>query len=186
VVKIQEAEIDDVEYVYDTYIRIPLHTATTSGLTTIPRLSQHPNSDMTGYKDPLADINARNGVVHSDIALTAHNIDPTRTDIGIVVITSDDEEIWDQYLEEDHDSDVDWDGDDVDSNAEDNPANEYPDEELSSADEYDDNPTVYRRYRTAASDDEEFDFNDFDDGADNDNDYKKYMYDYVGDDDDDE
>ena len=69
--------------------------------------------------------------------------------------------------------------------AEDNPANDYPDDELSSADEYDDNPSIYRRYRTANSDDEEFDVNEFDEGAD-DADYRKYMYDYIGDDDDDD
>lgn len=69
--------------------------------------------------------------------------------------------------------------------AEDNPANDYPDDELSSADEYDDNPSIYRRYRTANSDDEEFDVNEFDEGAD-DADYRKHMYDYIGDDDDDD
>ncbi|OKL61140.1 hypothetical protein UA08_03593 [Talaromyces atroroseus] len=160
----------DGEYVYDTYIRIPLHTA--------PQLPQQKlQSDITGYTDPLAEANAANGI---------STIGPTRTDIGVVVITSDDEEIWDQYLEDDQDSEVDWDGDDVDSNAEDNPANDYPDEELSSADEYDDKPSIYRRYRSTASDDEEYDINEFDEEGGFDDDYKKYMYDYVGDDDDDE
>jgi Transcription factor Iwr1 len=97
----QDADSDG-EYVYDTYIRIPLHTA--------PQLPQQKlQSDIAGYTDPLADANAAHGI-------NGINIDPTRTDIGVVVITSDDEEIWDQYLEEDQDSEIDWDGDDVDSN----------------------------------------------------------------------
>lgn len=69
--------------------------------------------------------------------------------------------------------------------AEDNPANDYPDDELSSADEYDDKTSIYHRYRTAKSDDEEFDINEFDEG-DDDADYRKHMYDYIGDDDDDD
>ncbi|RAO71076.1 uncharacterized protein BHQ10_007088 [Talaromyces amestolkiae] len=166
-IHVAEAEMDsDGDYVYDTYIRVPIHTvaSSVSGAT--------PKSDIASYKDPLSEANTPGGI----------SIDPTRTDIGVVVITSDDEDIWDQYLEEDQDSEVDWDGDDVDSNAEDNPANDYPDDELSSADEYDDNPSIYRRYRAANSDDEEFDVNEFDEEAD-DADYRKYMYEYVGDDD---
>lgn len=47
--------------------------------------------------------------------------------------------------------------------AEDNPANDYPDEELSSADEYDDPTAIYSRYRhRGASDDEEFDVDEYD------------------------
>jgi hypothetical protein len=56
------------------------------------------------------------------------------------------------------------------STAEDNPANDYPDEELSSADENDDPTAVYHRYRHAGSDDEEFDVNYYDENDDNDND----------------
>lgn len=96
-----EAEVDsDGDYVYDTYIRVPIHTVASS----VPAAT--PQSDLTGYKDPLSEANTPGGI----------SIDPTRTDIGVVVITSDDEDIWDQYLEEDQDSEVDWDGDDVDSN----------------------------------------------------------------------
>lgn len=90
----------DGDYVYDTYIRVPIHTVASSASGTTPQ------SDIAGYKDPLSEADAAGGI----------NIDPTRTDIGVVVITSDDEDIWDQYLEEDPDSEVDWDGDDVDSN----------------------------------------------------------------------
>lgn len=41
--------------------------------------------------------------------------------------------------------------------AEDNPANEYPDEDLDFDDELDDTNAAYNRYRQNASDDEEFD-----------------------------
>lgn len=41
--------------------------------------------------------------------------------------------------------------------AEDNPANDYPDSELSSADEFDDTHAIYARYRHGASDDEQWD-----------------------------
>jgi hypothetical protein len=96
-----EAEVDsDGDYVYDTYIRVPIHTVASSVSAATPQ------SGPTGYKDPLSEANTPGGI----------SIDPTRTDIGVVVITSDDEDIWDQYLEEDQDSEVDWDGDDVDSN----------------------------------------------------------------------
>lgn len=45
--------------------------------------------------------------------------------------------------------------------AENNPANEYPDEELSFSDEDDDPTAIYRKYRhRATSDDEEFDIDD--------------------------
>lgn len=45
--------------------------------------------------------------------------------------------------------------------AENNPANEYPDEDLSWDDEDDDPMAIYHKYRHhAVSDDEEFDLND--------------------------
>lgn len=44
--------------------------------------------------------------------------------------------------------------------AENNPANEYPDEDLSWDDEDDDPSAAYGKYRHHASDDEEFDFDD--------------------------
>jgi hypothetical protein len=48
--------------------------------------------------------------------------------------------------------------------AEDNPANDYPDEDLSSADEGDDPAAIYRKYRDGASDTEEYGGYDEDDG----------------------
>ena len=46
------------------------------------------------------------------------------------------------------------------ASAEDNPANEYPDEDLDFDDEFDDTNAAYHRYRQNASDDEEFDMDD--------------------------
>jgi hypothetical protein len=42
--------------------------------------------------------------------------------------------------------------------AENNPANDYPDEDLSWDDEEDDAAAIYRKYRHDRSDDEEFDW----------------------------
>ncbi|KIW95844.1 uncharacterized protein Z519_02908 [Cladophialophora bantiana CBS 173.52] len=77
---------------------------------------------------------------------------------GILVIDEEDEDLWQQYI--DSDDDTDW--DEEDSNAEDNPANDYPEEEVSSDDEYGYNPYKYRTY---GSDQEDFDDDHtFDDG----------------------
>lgn len=73
---------------------------------------------------------------------------------GYLVIDEDEEELWQQYLNDENDSDDDWDEEDEDSNAEDNPRNEYPDEELSSDDEYGINSYKYRNY---GSDNEQYD-----------------------------
>ncbi|KAK2861233.1 hypothetical protein FQN49_004407 [Arthroderma sp. PD_2] len=81
-------------------------------------------------------------------------------DVGVVVITQDDSHFWDAIAEDDDEKD--WDTEDEDSNAEDNPANEYPDEDLDFDDEYDDNNAIYRRFRVNASDDEEYDAVEYD------------------------
>ncbi|EGC47573.1 conserved hypothetical protein [Histoplasma capsulatum var. duboisii H88] len=85
-------------------------------------------------------------------------------DIGVVVITEEDLHFWESFAESDEEGKG-WDSEDEDSNAEDNPANEYPDEELEFDDQFDDTNTAYRNYRLNASDDEEFDA-----------DYDKYEY----------
>lgn len=75
--------------------------------------------------------------------------------MGYLVIDEDEEELWEQYLrDDDDDDDEDWDEEDGDSNAEDNPRNDYPEDEVSSDDEYDRN--IYK-YRRDHSDDEQFD-----------------------------
>ncbi|KAK2746057.1 hypothetical protein FQN57_003397 [Myotisia sp. PD_48] len=80
-------------------------------------------------------------------------------DIGVVVITREDVHLWNELAE---DEEGDWDIEDEDSNAEDNPANEYPDEDLDFDDEFNDTNAVYRRFRSNASDDEEFDAVEYD------------------------
>ncbi|PWY92907.1 hypothetical protein BO70DRAFT_21533 [Aspergillus heteromorphus CBS 117.55] len=125
----------DGEYVYDTYIRKPLPDG---GLLTDPLVSL--DSDQEAW-------------------FRQHGIDVNRQDIGVIVITQEDEEYWENFVEEE-DEDR-WDSEDADSNAENNPANDYPDEDLSWDDEEDDPTAIYNKYRThGRSDDEEFDFDD--------------------------
>ncbi|KAJ6015197.1 hypothetical protein N7540_009788, partial [Penicillium herquei] len=121
------AEDDDNDYVYDVYIRRPLG-----------------ESDM--LSNPLAE-------AESD---QLKRMQASTSGIGVIVITAEDEEYWEHFVEDDEEE---WDSEDADSNAENNPANDYPEEELSASDEEDDPTAIYRKYRyRAASDDEEFDF----------------------------
>ncbi|KAI1610556.1 hypothetical protein EDD36DRAFT_467616 [Exophiala viscosa] len=89
---------------------------------------------------------------------TQHTLDLSPNNIGVLVITEEDEDLWLKYVDSDDDSD--W--DDEDSNAEDNPANDYPEDEVSSDDEYGYN--AYK-YRHQASDDEAFDEDEDADGT---------------------
>ncbi|KKK20365.1 hypothetical protein AOCH_006775 [Aspergillus ochraceoroseus] len=130
----QDGSDSDEEYVYDTYIRRPL-------------------SDEGLLTDPLVDLE-----LGQEAWLRRHGIDATRQDIGVIVITPEDEIYWADFVEED-DEDR-WDSEDGDSNAENNPANDYPDEDLSWDDEEDDPAAIYRKYRHGRSDDEEFDGDD--------------------------
>ncbi|KAJ5094698.1 hypothetical protein N7456_010559 [Penicillium angulare] len=118
----------DNDYVYDVYIRRPL-------------------AEMDMLANPLAE-------AESDER--SKNLETSNSGIGIIVITAEDEEYWEHFVEDDEEE---WDSEDADSNAENNPANDYPEEELSASDEEDDPTAIYRKYRyRAASDDEEFDF----------------------------
>ncbi|GFF90340.1 hypothetical protein IFM47457_08457 [Aspergillus lentulus] len=129
---VHEEDDSDGEYVYDTYIRRPLPEGTL-------------------LTNPLADLETAH-----EKWLQQNGIDTTRQDIGVIVITQEDEEYWEHFAEDDEDEE--WDSEDADSNAENNPANDYPDEDLSWDDEEDDATAIYHKYRThGASDDEEFD-----------------------------
>ncbi|CAK3998790.1 Hypothetical predicted protein [Lecanosticta acicola] len=74
--------------------------------------------------------------------------------VGYLVITEEDQAIWETYLEDDP-SEKDWDSDEEDENAEDWYGADYPDDELASDDEYNRNAYGYRAH--AGSDDEEWD-----------------------------
>ncbi|OAX80716.1 hypothetical protein ACJ72_04946 [Emergomyces africanus] len=117
----------DSNYVYDEFIRRPVDEIATD-----PRAAHLLNGEWASER----------GVVPRDI--------------GVVVITEEDIHFWEAFAESD-DEGKGWDSEDGDSNAEDNPANEYPDEDLEFDDEYDDTNAAYRNYRRNASDDEEFD-----------------------------
>ncbi|KAL4998147.1 hypothetical protein BDV10DRAFT_77054 [Aspergillus recurvatus] len=121
----------DEDYVYDTYIRHPLPEK--------------------GLIDPIVGID-----LDQEAWLRHHGIDSSRQDVGVIVITPEDEVYWEDFAEDDDDEDK-WDSEDGDSNAENNPANDYPDEELSWDDEEDDAAAIYRKYRHG-SDDEEYDW----------------------------
>ncbi|KAI9873834.1 MAG: hypothetical protein M1830_010549 [Pleopsidium flavum] len=73
--------------------------------------------------------------------------------IGVLVITEEDEEIWETYAEEE-DSDKDWNSEEEDENAEDYHANDYPEDEVDSDDEFGQGTYSHRRN---ASDEEEYD-----------------------------
>lgn len=96
-----------------------------------------------------------------------HDHDGETRSMGMLVIEEEDEELWQAYAEDDADSE--WDEEDADSNgeyafqggfrwlthsAEDNPRNDYPEDEVSSDDEY--SRDAYK-FRHGASDDEEYD-----------------------------
>ncbi|KAF3386710.1 hypothetical protein F1880_001466 [Penicillium rolfsii] len=123
-------EDNEDDYVYDVYIRRPL-------------------SESEMLTNPLAELECEQQLQQLEAASRG---------IGVIVITAEDEEYWEHFVEDDEEE---WDSEDADSNAENNPANEYPDEELSSSDEEDDPTAIYRKYRhRATSDDEEFDIDD--------------------------
>ncbi|CEJ61743.1 hypothetical protein PMG11_10265 [Penicillium brasilianum] len=123
-------EDNEDDYVYDVYIRRPLS-----------------ESDM--LINPLAELESEQQL---------QQLEAMSRGIGVIVITAEDEEYWENFVEDEEEV---WDSEDADSNAENNPANEYPDEELSDSDEEDDPTAIYRKYRhRATSDDEEFDIDD--------------------------
>lgn len=74
--------------------------------------------------------------------------------VGYLVITEEDQAIWETYLE-DEPSEKDWESDEDDENAEDWYGADYPDDEIASDDEYGRNVYGYRA--RAGSDDEEWD-----------------------------
>lgn len=123
-----DVEMDDSsdsEYVYETYVRAgPKTLASTNGYG-----DNHATADVLRVQNPSGNI-------------------------GYLVITEEDEELWENYMEsQDHqDSDA---TDDEDENAEDYYAADYPSDELASDDEYDRGAYGYRGQ--GGSDDEQYD-----------------------------
>lgn len=81
---------DDVDYVYDVYIRRPLPEKALS--------------------NPLVDLET-----DQDGFFRHNGIDSTRQDIGVIVITQEDEGYWENFVEDDDDEEH-WDSEDADSN----------------------------------------------------------------------
>ena len=109
-----------------------------------------PDVDMTGYTY------ARSNVPIDDLAIQ-------NAAIGSIAIHEQDEELWNEYsseVDEDED-DKEFDTDGEDSNAEDYYGADYPEDELSEDDEFDE-PGVAYRHRRYASDDEQFGSEDAD------------------------
>lgn len=90
----------------------------------------------------------------SDGAVRA-NVYDALGNVGYLVITEEDQDVWETYLE-DEPSDKDWNSDEEDENAEDWYGADYPDDELASDDEFGRNNDHGFRTRGAA-DDEEWD-----------------------------
>jgi hypothetical protein len=121
-----EAEDDDGDYVYDVYIRRPL-------------------SESEMLRNPLSEYESEQ---------QQKNAAKAQPGVGVIVITEEDEQYWEHFVEDDEEE---WDSEDADSNgkfpfgpriamyelpltqpsnlAENNPANDYPDEEISSDDD---------------------------------------------------
>lgn len=78
--------------------------------------------------------------------------------VGYIVITDEDQAVWDTFLADEHDSDKEINEDDEDENAEDWYGADYPEDEVASDDEFGRNAYGYRRGND--SDDEQWDKRD--------------------------
>ena len=88
-----QADSDD-DYVYDVYIRRPLPQ-------TEPQSQTQPQIQATKFRNPLTDLETPN-------ALLGPNV-------GVIVITQEDESYWENFIEDDDDDEA-WDSEDADSN----------------------------------------------------------------------
>lgn len=147
----KEDDDSDGDYVYDTYIRRPLP-------------AQIPSSDRDSAAAAAA--SAETILQASKMPIPIDG-DQLSRNIGIVVISAEDEEYWDTYaVSEDSGEEKGWDSEDEDSNAEDHPSTDYPDEDLASGDEEDDPTAIYRNFRHRAASDDEQDFDEYGDDDD--------------------
>ncbi|EGP88731.1 uncharacterized protein MYCGRDRAFT_108533 [Zymoseptoria tritici IPO323] len=107
-------------------------------------------------------IHVADGAVQVDDSIDTANV-------GYLVITDEDQDVWETYLEDDP-SDKDWNSDEDDENAEDWYGADYPDDEMASDDEFGRGEHGYRA--RGAADDEEW---DEDTGAFSDDEYERQM-----------
>lgn len=124
-VDVDMGDSSDGEQVYDVYVRAGANTSASSN----DRGDQHELAN-------LSDIKTGTG------------------SIGFLVITEEDEELWENYIEG-QDNDDSAATDDEDENAEDYYAADYPSDELASDDEY--NRGAYGYRAQGGSDDEQYD-----------------------------
>ena len=122
--------------------RTPLN-ASTSGASTTNSIDEMSDDD-----DYVYDIYVR----HAEVPISGDTADPATQSMGILVITEEDEEIWESYIEGEEEEK--FDTDDEDENAEDYYGADYPEDEVASDDEY--NHGAYG-YRHGGSDDEQWD-----------------------------
>ncbi|KAJ9639529.1 hypothetical protein H2199_006564 [Coniosporium tulheliwenetii] len=118
---------------------------------------RHPDTVMIEMDTEMMDVDSDEGDFVYDTYVrepdTAVSIDEMNGNIGILVITEEDQEVWESYIDDD-DSDKDWNSEEEDENAEDYYGADYPEDEVDSDDERD---VGAYKYRHGASDDEEFD-----------------------------
>jgi hypothetical protein len=109
-------------------------------------------------------------VQHDQGQTTIVDIDDWDNKVGVLVIDEEVEDLWNKYVDSDHDDD--WDEEDSNgesklfwsfshanppSLAEDNPANDYPEDEVSSDDQFSRNPYKYRQYDSDNEYDDDYD-----------------------------
>ena len=108
--------------------------------------------EMSDQNDYVYDTYVR--VTKEELAFDPMMIDSDTT-IGVLVIDDEVQDLWQEYLNENDEDEDEW--DEEDSNAEDNPNYDYPDDEVDSDDEYGNNAYRFRKY---GSDDEYYDEQD--------------------------
>lgn len=138
---------------------------------------RHPKEPRSSTDDDLDAMDIDSGddaeyIVDTYIRVPASNViseENTPSKIGYIVITDEDQELWETYLEEGEDSDKDWNSEEEDENgkasmgvkglicshpvAENYYGADYPEDEVDLVDEQDTDPY---RYRQGASDEEEY------------------------------
>ncbi|SMQ48652.1 unnamed protein product [Zymoseptoria tritici ST99CH_3D1] len=133
----------------------------------VKAVDQHGDTDMDEDADYVYDTyvlapSVADGAVQVDDSIDTANV-------GYLVITDEDQDVWETYLEDDP-SDKDWNSDEDDENAEDWYGADYPDDEMASDDEFGRGEHGYRA--RGAADDEEW---DEDTGAFSDDEYERQM-----------